>query len=134
MNDKKSACFGKYRGMPICRMYCISYGDCVKKSKYKLEYQCVKEFKADMERRLDENKTRCGWSECDHEYLLDGIRKNVADIERFFIAYRMCKTDEMKEEFSKSVIDASADVSNYAMMIADNIRNGRYFKRVDKGD
>ena len=72
----------------------------------------VAEFAESMEARLVEHEYKGGWQECSIDFLICGLRMNVANLQ---IA--------IYEGMSKAAVTKdAADVANYAMMIADRWR------------
>jgi len=68
----------------------------------------VRRFSEVMERRLRENDYKGGWKDCDYSYL---TRRLQEEIDELHIAIQCKSLDLIPEE--------SADVANFAMMIAD---------------
>ena len=63
-----------------------------------------------MEKRLQENDHKGGWLTCSLDYLLRRLREEVDELETSLSAY--ADSDPTEE---------AADVSNFAMMIADKL-------------
>lgn len=80
------------------------------------EIRAVYAFSDDMRRKLKENRHKPIW---DKDKLIDLYEKMIVECEELL--------DELKKEGTpafdpQKVIDESADVSNFSMMIADNAR------------
>jgi len=84
----------------------------------------VAQFANEMQKQLEENKHKdeIGWLDCDFDFLIERMENNIIDIQRLLIARNACKTDELQAEFKRDIIKSTADVGNYAMMIADKVR------------
>lgn len=68
-------------------------------------------FANEMERQLQENDYKAGWSSLSAKWMLNRLKQEVRELERAIIA-------------GKEVVEEAADVANFAMMIADNYTNG----------
>jgi hypothetical protein len=66
-----------------------------------------------MEAKLSENDGKGGWLECDYSYLLTALREEVDELEKALIDHPN----------DPEVVREAADISNYAMMIADKVRH-----------
>jgi len=70
-------------------------------------------FAEQMEAKLRENDHKGGWEDCDYEYLANRLEEEVEEL-------RALEGDpDVKGE---KIIRECADIANFAMMIADNIR------------
>jgi len=67
-----------------------------------------------MESRLRDNDHKGGWGSCSWKYLHEGIRKNN----------RKLRDAMMRRD--PEAIQHAIDLANYAMMIVDNLLDGRY--------
>ena len=74
----------------------------------------VKWFVGEMEKTLLENDYKGGWQNCDQWYLIGRLREETIELERSLHDARYDETKLTK------VIKEATDVSNFAMMIADN--------------
>lgn len=91
----------------------------------------VKQFANRMESVLQENDYKNHWSKCSYAHLLEQLKIEVAELdtglECFVIGQAMprdlsgASTREQYGEVEKEAVD----VANFAMMIADNLRNLR---------
>jgi len=75
-------------------------------------------FAWQMERKLRENEDKGHWSECGAEYLLSRLKEETNELDASILA------DGDKSDI-KNTVEETADVANFAMMIADNAANGR---------
>jgi NTP pyrophosphatase (non-canonical NTP hydrolase) len=97
-----------------------------RKRKVKLR-PAVAWFAEQMELKLRENDHKGGWEDCDIAWLC----KRIAD-ERGELKRAISRRDKswgsvtgFGEEETKRVIREAADVGAFAMMIADNVKEGR---------
>ena len=67
-------------------------------------------FALEMEKVLRKNDAKEGWEQEDTEYLIDQMKDNLSQLERLH---------------TNRIIKCCVDIANYAMMIADNEKNGR---------
>jgi NTP pyrophosphatase (non-canonical NTP hydrolase) len=65
-----------------------------------------------MERELRDNDHKTGWSDMTHAQLLARLRQETAELTRAIAAVKSPET----------IVSEAADVANFAMMIADNVR------------
>jgi hypothetical protein len=84
------------------------------------ELQVVREpirwFATKMESELRANDHKGGWSDCNIWWLLSRLREEVDELE---VAMHMATAGDIGWD---EVIAESADVANFAMMIADRVR------------
>ncbi len=85
----------------------------------------VQWFAVQMEKKLRENDHKKHWSECSVDYLYDRMDQEVVELDRALLEVE--RTGNGKEE----VIFEAADVANFAMMIADNMREDQSKDRRD---
>ncbi len=73
------------------------------------QIRAIEKFIYDMVNKLEENSHKGGWEKCDMTYLYHRAAQEI---------------EELKEALfnRKRVVSECADVANFAMMIADNIR------------
>jgi NTP pyrophosphatase (non-canonical NTP hydrolase) len=71
-------------------------------------------FAEDMEQKLRENDYKGGWKNCEVSFLIGAIEKELGEL----------KEVVKNGEFAK-IIREAADVANFAMMIADQVRGKR---------
>ena len=84
----------------------------------------VQEFAEAMELELMKHDDRPGWKDCDPFWLLGRLREEVSELESVLKnPNRDGKVTKVREE--------AADVSNFAMMIADVIKED-WVKRMSK--
>jgi len=69
----------------------------------------VETFSKEMESRLIENDHKTGWHDCSHDFLINNLKRNLRKLPALI---HLNKKDE--------IIKTTADIANYAMMIADN--------------
>jgi hypothetical protein len=77
-------------------------------------------FAREMEKVLKQNDHKIHWSQCDMDYLIDCLHKEMEEL-----GIRLIHGLSHKEE----VIKEAVDVANFAMMIADKYRNIETFKK-----
>lgn len=70
----------------------------------------VLNFAIEMQKKLDKNEHKSGWSECTYEYLLNCLNREMRELAQAI-------------EKRKGVVGECADIANFAMMIADNWDN-----------
>jgi hypothetical protein len=80
--------------------------------------ESVKWFAEQMENTLKKNDNKHGWDMCSFAYLFDSLSK-----ERDELLLSLNKKTQPVEAHRKRIIRECTDVANFAMMIADNIRN-----------
>lgn len=68
------------------------------------------DFMFAMQKKLDKNKHKTGYSNCTLEYLLKRAKEEIKELEEAI----------EKNKSISSVINECADVANFMMMIADN--------------
>jgi hypothetical protein len=73
--------------------------------------KAVMEFAHDMEKQLRVNDHKCGWDSASYEFLSERILANSYSLYSEF-------SKEVKDK--KEIAIRSANIANYAMMIADN--------------
>ena len=66
-------------------------------------------FANEMERQLEKNDYKHGWSSCADNWLLNRLRQEMKEL-------------ELALKKGKGVVEEAADVANFAMMIADNFQ------------
>ena len=71
----------------------------------------IKWFAECMEKVLRKNDDKGGWEQEGTEYLIDQMKDNFIQLERL--------------PTNRIIIKCCVDIANYAMMIADNEKNGR---------
>ena len=72
-------------------------------------------FAGRMKMKLMNNLHKAHWSEADDEYLLSRLKGESVELHEELFAKSTCCPE--------AIIDECADVANFAMMIADNLRN-----------
>lgn len=70
-------------------------------------------FAEQMERKLRDNDHKRKWDECTQRYLVNRLFEEATELSRAVSEGR---------ESEQSIIEEAADVANFAMMIADNVR------------
>uniref|UniRef100_A0A6M3K3H0 Uncharacterized protein n=1 Tax=viral metagenome TaxID=1070528 RepID=A0A6M3K3H0_9ZZZZ len=75
----------------------------------------VLEFALDMERKLKKNDYKKHWKECSLEYLQNRLKNELQELN-----FLLKKISNKRE-----VINECADIANFAMMIADIMRERR---------
>ena len=84
--------------------------------------ESVRWFSEHMERKLSEHDDRPGWIGCDAYWLLERMKEErkelVAALRKLEASDGGIKTNGL----ALRVIEEAADVANFAMMIADNLR------------
>lgn len=75
--------------------------------------ESVELFAKQMEKRLEENDHKTGWIDCSNEFLTDSLYHNFKEL----IVY-LRRGDSIK------AVEATTDIANYAMMIADKTKKG----------
>lgn len=78
--------------------------------------QVLEWFAEEMEKKLQENDHKVHWSEVDGDYLISRMEQEMVELMKAIIDVRFGSGDP------KEVIYEAADVANFAMMIADNMR------------
>jgi len=76
-----------------------------------------------MEKTLKENDYKGGWKECGLEFLLNRLREEVFELERAIGVNCPHCGHKREPETWRNIVSESADVANFAMMIADITRN-----------
>lgn len=85
---------------------------------------CLLWFTGKMDEMLDKNSFKTGWKSLSFKWLLYRLRQ---------------ETKELKQELNKKpmnfdkVIKESADVANFAMMLADNARDCKEIEEEEMG-
>lgn len=69
-------------------------------------------FSNEMSKKLYENRIKKHWSHVDCDYLFDRLMDEVREL------------SDARSGTSEEIIAECADVANFAMMIADNVRCG----------
>ena len=89
----------------------------------------VKRFAARMEEVLQENDHKGHWSKCSYAYLLQGLKQEVDELDEALEGHvigqvmpRDLSGASSVEQYGE-VEKEAVDVANFAMMIADNLRN-----------
>lgn len=82
----------------------------------------VLQFAQDMERKLQANDHKGGWKDEDYDWLFDQMKKELKEVEEIFDKLSWSSLYDLDDSVKKSIIDELADVANFAMMIADQIK------------
>jgi NTP pyrophosphatase (non-canonical NTP hydrolase) len=96
----------------------------------------IKSFSENMERKLKENDYKERWSKSNYSYLIQRLHEEVDELDEalssFVIGQAMPRdlSGSYSIEQYGEVVEECADVANFAMMIADNLKN----KRENDGD
>jgi NTP pyrophosphatase (non-canonical NTP hydrolase) len=96
----------------------------------------IKSFSENMERKLKENDYKEHWSKSNYSYLIQRLHEEVDELDEalssFVIGQAMPRdlSGSYSIEQYGEVVEECADVANFAMMIADNLKN----KRENDGD
>lgn len=77
----------------------------------------IRKFAEHMEARLAANDHKGGWSRCKLKWLLGRLEGEVAELRGIVESYCAGFGDD-----DEHLIREAADVANFAMMIADNVR------------
>jgi NTP pyrophosphatase (non-canonical NTP hydrolase) len=91
----------------------------------------IKSFSEDMEKKLKKNDHKEHWSKSNYAYLIQRLRKEVDELDEelssFVIGQAMPRDLDGACSIEKygEVVEECADVANFAMMIADNLKNKR---------
>jgi hypothetical protein len=75
--------------------------------------QAVHDFGVEMLKKLLKNSHKAHWSTVDCDYLFDRIIQEIEEL-------KAARSGSVAE-----IVSECADVANFAMMIADNVKNGR---------
>lgn len=78
----------------------------------------VQAFAEQMEIQLRENDYKGGWDGCSDCYLLGRIEQERKELDKAIVALQ--NRDGLIDALERNVIHESADVANFAMMIACN--------------
>ncbi|WP_134705152.1 hypothetical protein [Ammoniphilus sp. YIM 78166] len=78
--------------------------------------QVLEWFAEEMEKKLQENDHKAHWSEADGDYLISRMEQEMDELMKAMIDVQFGNGDPIQ------VIKEAADVANFAMMIADNMR------------
>lgn len=74
-------------------------------------------FAGEMYEKLEKNKHKGGWKDCDKKYLLNRLKQEVAELNlACSVSDGIIDPNDIRRE--------AADVANFAMMIADNFGRG----------
>lgn len=91
----------------------------------------LEEFCWDMENKLRENDYKGNWSECNYSYLIQRLREEVDELDEVLACFVIGQAVPRDlggaysiEQYGE-VVEECADVANFAMMIADNLKNER---------
>lgn len=84
--------------------------------------ESVQEFALDMERKLMLNDHKGGWENCTLSYLMALLEDEVRELD---LLIRSAKREDSSKLNAEQFLGETADIGNFAMMIADNIRKGR---------
>lgn len=76
---------------------------------------CLLAFACDMEKELRENDHKDGWGDLSHAWILNRIKQEYEELRR---AVETGRAPEI-------IISECADVANFCMMLADNIKDGK---------
>lgn len=84
----------------------------------------VTDFSRDMERKLRANEDKGGWDTCEIEWLFRRLRDEADELAGAIgsMLYAQAIHGDCMASRAQNVIDEAADVANFAMMIADNVR------------
>jgi NTP pyrophosphatase (non-canonical NTP hydrolase) len=75
--------------------------------------KAVHDFGVEMLKKLFKNRRKAHWSTVSHQYLFDRLLEEI---------------EELRDAMTGTegdIVSECADVANFAMMIADNLKNGR---------
>lgn len=79
----------------------------------------VRLFGSDMLAKLEENSHKAHWSTVSNRWLLMRLAEECQELMQALVSL------DRGQGMATDVIDECADVANFAMMIADNVRTGR---------
>jgi len=79
-------------------------------------------FAEKMEQKLRINDHKGGWNGCGQDYLFDRMVEEAEELRKSLINLDWDAESETRKE---TVIREAADIANFAMMIADNVRKGK---------
>lgn len=86
----------------------------------KRDLKAVDLFKKQMLRKLGGNTDKKHWLKCSYDYLFSRLQDEVKELGELLL-------DDTVPRKHKKMILESADVANFAMMIADKARLGKLF-------
>lgn len=82
----------------------------------------VQWFAEQMEKKLRENDDReSGWNRCSYGFLLKRIKEELEELHNQFGLFGVENGYQPRSKTGR-IIDEAADVANFAMMIADNVK------------
>lgn len=85
--------------------------------------KAVQWFAEEMEAKLRENDHKGGWQGCRFRYLFDRLRQETDEL---LVAAHPLQLDTIAETLTQDdackLVRECTDIANFAMMIADNIR------------
>ena len=87
----------------------------------------VKEFSEIMEYKLKENDSKGGWSECEIDWLIERMEGEIDELKNALWKRRNDWGRSVSEGFifvasDEDIQKECADIANFAMMIADNVK------------
>lgn len=80
---------------------------------------CIMDFALEMEKKLRKHDDKDEWEGLYEEMLLGWLKNETKELAKALEKYYLKDTGATK----RRVIKEAADVANYAMMIADNVKN-----------
>ncbi|MNB86388.1 hypothetical protein D3C75_333310 [compost metagenome] len=80
----------------------------------------VKWFSTKMLEQLQANQHKIGWDDESNEYLLNELDRNVVKLMMATSLFDMKDNAVVRESSRKEILRRTANIANFAMMIADN--------------
>lgn len=80
----------------------------------------VMDFAIEMEKKLQANEHRGGWENCSLDFLTLRLREELIELFEAMRLYHMFPSEDTRSR----VIDETADVANFNMMIQDLVKKG----------
>lgn len=92
------------------------------------DWEEVDEFAKLMKQKLDENSHKPGWKKDRPVTLIGRLSEEMRELERAFDMYSTLPTifanrAEIKAAFKEEIRREAADVANFAMMVADRMKD-----------
>jgi NTP pyrophosphatase (non-canonical NTP hydrolase) len=79
---------------------------------YSVDRDAVAEFSRDMLDKMSKNRHKAHWNTVSNFWLLIRLKQEVEELHQALLS-------------GDNIVGESADVANFAMMIADNVKNGK---------
>ena len=73
-------------------------------------------FAVNMQQELDNNDYKTGWENLSPSWIIHRIKQETKELEKAI----------KEKHLKRKIISECADIANFVMMLADNIRNGIY--------